>query len=258
MTAPNAKFRSAVKDAIKWIVACCLCPLALGWVTAASLAETSVVTANVTVARANGSPRTDTDNGIVVWLTPIPAQPAPVTRRNDAVRPRIVQKNKRFETRLLAVEVGSTVDFPNKDPFFHNVFSLFDGRKFDLGLYEAGANRSVKFDKAGICYIFCNIHSQMSAVVVVVDTPYFVKMDMPGEFRIEELPYGRYQLNVWAERCAPETLKAASRQITVDGPRVTLPPIQLRESRDLISVHQNKHGKDYEAPVFSSPIYTQP
>ena len=175
-----------------------------------------------------------------------------------AMRAELRQEHETFIPHTVAITRGSSVDFPNGDPFFHNVFSLFDGRKFDLGLYEAGANRSVKFDKAGICYIFCNIHSQMSAVVVVVDTPYFVKMDMPGEFRIEELPYGRYQLNVWAERCAPETLKAASRQITVDGPRVTLPPIQLRESRDLITVHPNKHGKDYETPVFSSPIYTQP
>jgi len=174
------------------------------------------------------------------------------------VHPKIVQKNKRFETRLLAVEVGSTVDFPNDDPFFHNVFSLYNGKKFDLGLYEAGATKSVAFNKPGVCFIFCNIHSQMSAVVVVVDTPYFVRMDMAGEFRISELPYGRYQLNVWAERCSPQMLEAASRQITVDGPRITLAPIQLRESRDLITVHQNKHGKDYETPVFSSPIYNHP
>jgi plastocyanin len=247
-----------MRDAFKWILVCSLCALALGWVTAASLAENSAVTGNVSLLRPNGTPRTDTDTGIVVWLSPVSGQAAPQAVRPGAVRPKIIQKNKRFETRLLAVEVGSTVDFPNHDPFFHNVFSLFDGKKFDLGLYEAGATRHVKFNRAGICYIFCNIHSQMSAVVVVVETPYFMRMDMAGEFRLADVPPGRYQFNVWAERCSPETLKAASRQITVDGPRVALGTIQLRESRDLISVHQNKHGKDYETPVFSSPIYTQP
>src|SRR5262249_1128729 len=148
-----------------------------------------------------------------------------------------------------AVEVGTMVDFPNLDPFFHNVFSLFDGKRFDLGLYEAGATRSVRFNKAGVCYVFCNIHSQMSAVVVVVDTPYFVHLKAPGEFRISELPLGRYQLNVWAERCSPETLKAASRRINVDGTRANVGAITLKESRDLMTSHSNKYGKDYETPV---------
>jgi hypothetical protein len=125
-------------------------------------------------------------------------------------------------------------------------------------LYEAGATKFVKFSRTGVCYIFCNIHSQMSAVVVVVDTPHFVRMEMAGEFQISDLSPGRYQLNVWAERCSPQALKEASRQITVDGPRIALGTIKLRESRDLITVHQNKHGKDYEKPVFSSPIYAQP
>ena len=245
-----------MRDAIKWILACLLCPLALGWVMAAGPAETSTVTGSVKLLRPDGAPRTDSDTGIVVWLTPVPRQPVPI--RSGAIHPQIIQRNKRFETRLLAVQVGSIVDFPNKDPFFHNVFSKFDGKRFDLGLYEAGATKGVTFNKAGVCYIFCNIHSQMSAVVVVVDTPYFVRMDTPGEFRIPELPYGRYQLEVWAERCSPEILKAASREINIDGPRATLGTIPLRESRDLITVHQNKHGGDYETPVFSSPIYNQP
>ena len=232
--------------------------LLLGWVTAAGVVNTSVVTGNVSMIRANGSARTDSDTGIVIWLTPVPNRPAAAPdSRNNGVRPRIVQKDKRFQTRLLAVEVGTVVDFPNQDPFFHNVFSRFDGKVFDLGLYEAGRTKSVTFNKPGVCYIFCNIHSRMSAVVVVVESPYFVRLTSPGEFRINELPFGRYQLNVWAERCSPETLKAASRQIVIDGTQTTLGTIALKETRDLITVHTNKHGKDYDAPVFSNPIYTQ-
>jgi len=248
-----------VKDAVQWILAFCLCVLAFVCLSAASMRETATVTGNVRLVRANGSPRTDSDTGIVIWMTPVPNQTITAsTKRSDAVRPKIIQKNKRFETRLLAVERGAIVDFPNHDPFFHNVFSLFEGKRFDLGLYEAGTTKSVTFDRAGICYIFCNIHSQMSAVVVVVDSPYFVRLNTAGEFRIPELSPGRYQLNVWAERCSPAALKAASRQITVEGPLTTLGTIELRESRDLVTAHQNKHGKDYETPVFSGPIYTQP
>src|SRR5688572_30590325 len=100
--------------------------LLLGWVTAAGVVSTSVVTGNVSMIRANGSARTDSDTGIVIWLTPVPNRPAAAPdSRNNGVRPRIVQKDKRFQTRLLAVEVGTVVDFPNQDPFFHNVFSRF-------------------------------------------------------------------------------------------------------------------------------------
>jgi len=246
---------------MKWIVAGCVSTLLAGLltVTAGGFVETSTVSGNVTLVRSNGSVRTDNDTGIVVWLTPVSSQPSlPSGERSADVRPKIVQRNKRFETRVLAVEVGTTVDFPNRDPFFHNVFSLFDGKRFDLGLYEAGTTKSVQFNKAGVCYVFCNIHSQMSAVVVVVETPYFVRLNAPGEFRISELPLGRYQLNVWAERCSPETLKAASRRISVDGASTNVAAITLKESRDLMTSHSNKYGKDYETPVFSSPLYSLP
>jgi len=245
---------------MKWIMAGFVSTLLAGLltVTAGGLAETSIVSGSVLLVRSNGSVRSDNDTGIVVWLTPIPNQlQSPSGDRSTGVRPKIVQKNKRFETRLLAVEVGTTVDFPNHDPFFHNVFSLFDGKRFDLGLYEAGATKSVRFNTAGVCYVFCNIHSQMSAVVVVVETPYFVRLNAPGEFRISELPPGRYQLNLWAERCSAETLKAASRQITVDG-AINVGALTLKESQTLMTGHSNKYGKDYETPVFSSPLYTLP
>lgn len=231
----------------------------LGWLTAAVFGQGSVVSGRVTLFRADGKMRTDNNAGVVVWLTPLSAERTTATgKRNVSPRPKIIQRNKRFETRVLAVEVGSMVDFPNLDPFFHNVFSLFDGKRFDLGLYEAGSTKSVRFDSPGVCYIFCNIHSQMSAAVVVVDSPYFVLLSTPGEFRISQAPSGRYQLNVWAERCSAESLKAASRQITVEGASTSLETIRLQESRDLATIHANKYGQPYETPVFSSPIYVQP
>jgi hypothetical protein len=169
-----------------------------------------------------------------------------------------VQRDKRFETRVLAVEVGTTVDFPNKDPFFHNVFSEYDGQRFDLQLYEANTTRQMRFTKPGVCYLFCNIHSQMSAAIIVVDTPHFFVLNGPGEFRITDVPPGRYQLNVWAERCSPETLRKASRTVTVEEGSTTVGLIALQQSREGAAGHSNKYGKSYDTPVFSSPIYTQP
>ena len=243
---------------MKAIVISCVCALLLGWLTAAGLADVSTVTGSVNLVRAKDAKRSEGDTGVVVWLSPVPKRSATGTGGAGPARQKIVQKNKRFQTSLLAVEVGSIVDFPNEDPFFHNVFSYFDGKRFDLLLYEAGASRHVQFNKAGVCYIFCNIHPQMSAVVVVVDTPYFTVMKGSGEFRISELPLGRYQLNFFAERCSPETLKAASRQVNVEGTPLNLGTITLQESRDIIAVHTNKYGKDYDTPVFSSPIYARP
>jgi plastocyanin len=227
-------------------------------ITAASITEGATVKGLVRVSGPNGEPRSGRETGIVVWLSPLSSQPGASPRNSEAPRSKIVQRNKRFETRLLAVQVGSVVEFPNLDPFFHNVFSLFDGKQFDLGLYEAGSTRSVRFDRPGVCFIFCNIHSQMSAAVVVVDTPYFTVLNTPGEFEIPRVPAGRYQLNVWAERCSPETLKEFSRPVTIAEDSAFVGAIQLRESRQVVGGHSNKYGKDYDPQVFSSPIYARP
>src|SRR3989440_7930732 len=96
--------------------------------------------------------------------------------------------------------MGSAVDFPNKDPFFHNVFSLFEGKRFDLGLYEAGSTRSVVFNRTGVSYIFCNIHPEMSAVAVALKTPYYGISDRRGVITIPNVPAGNYDLERTHER----------------------------------------------------------
>src|SRR5256885_8877747 len=110
-------------------------------------------------------------------------------------RARLAQHNKSFEPHVVVVPVGSVVAFPNRDPWFHNVFSLFEGKRFDLGLYEAGTSRAVHFDRPGISYIFCNIHPQMSAVVVTLNTPYWTFSDRNGHVTIANVPVGRYALH---------------------------------------------------------------
>jgi plastocyanin len=229
------------------------------WVSAAVSAGAAQVTAQVTVAAANGAGRANRDVSVVFWLTPLTNQTVPRPSGQDRLpHPRLIQKNKLFDPHVLVVQVGSLVDFPNHDPFFHNVFSLFDGKRFDLGLYEAGSTRSVLFDRAGICYIFCNIHPQMSAIVVVVDTPYFVVSDARGEIAIPQVPPGRYQLNFWEEHCAPQILKELSRQVTVGEDATSLGSIHLQESNEPVTAHVNKYGKPYDPGVFSSPLYVQP
>ena len=111
--------------------------------------------------------------------------------------------------------VGSSVDFPNLDPFFHNVFSLFNGKRFDLGLYEGHSHRSVQFDREGVSYIFCNIHPDMGAVVVALNTPYYAVSTDNGTLTLHDVPRGRYRLNVWAENAPVERLNALSRIVEV-------------------------------------------
>jgi plastocyanin len=193
----------------------------------------------------------------VVWLVPItsPDIDPPAVKPVEAV---LRQKNKAFEPHLLVVTKGSTVQFPNLDPWFHNVFSLFNGKKFDLGLYEAGTTRTVHFDRQGVSYIFCNIHPEMSAVVVVVSSPYYGAATKSGDFAIVGVPPGRYTLHVWAENSLPETLEGLSREVELNGTMRSMGTLRVREAEVAKQQHKNKYGQDYEPPSPSNPVYTQP
>ena len=128
----------------------------------------------------------------VVWLEVPGTARAP--RSADAV---LDQRDVQFLPRVLAVQVGSTVKFPNSDRVFHNVFSYHDGTKFDLGLYPVGAVKDVPFNRPGLSRVFCNIHPQMSAYVMVVDTPFFAVSDRAGRFTIANVPRGAYRYHAW-------------------------------------------------------------
>src|SRR5882757_7724831 len=149
---------------------------------------------------------------VVVWLTPLGTTPIPPPPPQTSPIPQLVQKDKSFQPSLLVIQAGGQVEFPNHDPFFHNVFSLFDGKRFDLGLYESGTTQFVKFDKPGISFIFCNIHAQMSAVVIALNTPYYAISDGRGELSIPNVPPGRYELQIFHTSVAPDALRAMSRE----------------------------------------------
>jgi plastocyanin len=204
----------------------------------------------------NGKNMPDASNA-VVWLTPLNPSDAKPTVGAGMPHPKLVQHNKHFEPHVVVVRVGSSVEFPNRDPFFHNVFSLFEGKRFDLGLYEAGTTRDVWFDRPGISYIFCNIHPEMSAVVIAVETPYYGISNRRGEVQISRVPAGRYLLRVWSEASLPDDLKGQARDITISETTFSLGTIRLIETPPAVA-HKNKYGQEYEPPSPSSPAYVRP
>jgi plastocyanin len=128
---------------------------------------------------------------VVVWVDA--PSPAKASERKQVLD----QRNLNFYPHVLVVQVGSTVEFPNHDRVFHNVFSFHDGRRFDLGLYPTGTARRITFDKPGLSMLFCNIHPQMSAYIMAVDSAYFAVSDDKGSFTIHDVPAGTHTYHAW-------------------------------------------------------------
>jgi plastocyanin len=195
---------------------------------------------------------------VVVWLKPLDSAVLKSSGINPLLhdvagdpsgkRPQVIQRNKSFHPHLTVVRVGSVVDFPNHDPFFHNVFSLFDGKRFDLGLYEAGATNSVRFDHVGVSYLFCNIHPEMSAVVVAVDTPFYGVSDKAGNIALANVPDGKYEVHVWYERSSPGSLKELTRLVQLSSESRDLGTITVQQDPSFTPAHKNKYGQDYAPP----------
>jgi plastocyanin len=198
-----------------------------------------------------------------VWLTPITGAGGEAStattswRGSPAQNPRLVQKNKSFEPHILVVPAGSMVEFPNHDPFFHNVFSLFESKRFDLGLYEAGTSRMVRFDRPGISYIFCNIHPEMSAVVITLATPLDAISNRDGQLSLAGVPYGRYMLHVWSEGMGPENQQPFTREITIGENATSLGVIRVPEATGQRMAHKNKYGREYDEPAPNNSVYEQ-
>jgi plastocyanin len=205
----------------------------------------------------NGRNKSDASK-VVVWLTPLGTTPALAAPPQQTLQiPQLIQKDKSFHPSLLVIPAGGQVEFPNHDPFFHNVFSLFDGKRFDLGLYESGSTQFVRFDKPGISFIFCNIHPEMSAVVIAVNTPYYAISNWRGEISLRNVVPGRYQMHVFHPSVSPDRLRAAEREITVTGGDTSFGTFSLPES-SLETAHKNKYGRDYDRPDPDSPAYARP
>ena len=198
-------------------VAVVIVALAIGSVAGAQ--NTGTVTGTVTLTTASRAPLGTSAYGrrgvapkpasvgpetrkVVVFLSGVkpPAPPAPM-------RVSIVQRGEQFLPPVTAVTVGSTVDFPNEDPFFHNVFSLSRARTFDLGRYPSGESRARTFPREGIVKVYCDIHSHMSALIMVLDHPWFTIPTEAGAFTLPPVPPGEYTLVAWHERIGEQRQK---------------------------------------------------
>ena len=186
----------------------------------------------------DGKPRADASN-VVVWIEGIPAGADAKAQMKSA--------SKRFDPHVVVVPKNATVEFPNADPIYHNVFSVSAGNRFDLGLYRSGASKSKKFEEPGLVRIYCNIHPQMIGFVMVVDSGAVAVTGPDGSFRLDNVPAGAHTLKAWHEEgteiSQPVAVKAGGE-----------PPLELRidVSGAPPPPHKNKYGKDYKPPVGES------
>src|SRR6202789_4484820 len=181
----------------------------------------------------------------VIWLEPLAGTLAvPFIPHGPYT---LMQKNRMFLPHLQVIPVGAVVKFPNADPFFHNVFSLFDGKRFDLGLYEAGQSKSVTFSREGVSYIFCNIHPEMSAVVLALSTPLYAVADANDSFVIRNIPSGDYKMHLWIEGMPQSVLDGLTRLVRLPARDVDLGTLSVPAARDGIVIHTNEFGNAYDS-----------
>jgi plastocyanin len=180
----------------------------------------------------------------VFWLNPLQQTPAAPFLPEQHYT--LMQKNRMFKPHLLIIPVGGVVQFPNADPFFHNVFSLYNGKRFDLGLYEAGSTKSVTFSREGVSYIFCNIHPEMSAVILTIATTLFAKADSHGVLHLANVPPGDYEMHIWIEGVAQPALNRITRRVHLTSGTGDLGTVEVPADLLNLKTHTNMFGQPYE------------
>lgn len=190
------------------------------------------IAGSVTVKK-DGADRADRSN-VVVYIESMTKKYAALKK----VRA-MAQRDKSFAPNVIAITKGSSVDFPNEDKFFHNVFSLSEGNTFDLGLYRAGESKSVTFERTGIVDVYCNIHPQMWAQILVLENPFFTTTNADGSFELPKVPAGTYTVAAWMRGGSP-----VRQQVKVEpGKRATV-SFEVAEGAKS-KPHTNKEYKPY-------------
>lgn len=179
------------------VLAAAACAL-VGLSPATASAKGGSVTGSVTVKQKGlfGTSSKKDRSGVVVYLENVPGPPPARALQTQ----KLAQRDKQFAPRIIAVMKGAAVEFPNDDKMFHNVFSLSQAAKFDLGLYKSGTSKTVTFDRAGSVDIYCNIHPEMAATIKVVDGGWFAVTGPDGSFRLDDVPPGTYPVVGWIAR----------------------------------------------------------
>jgi plastocyanin len=202
--------------------------------TIASPALAGTVRGRVQVQDKGAKPAPDLSD-VVVWIDGVKG-------RSRAPNARMTMKNKQFLPHVVVVPVGGTVEFPNEDPIFHNVFSVSGDNRFDLQLYKRPKSGTWTFQKPGVVRVYCNIHPQMSAVVVVREGPHFTKAAADGTFTLEGVPAGKHVVKAWHERSGE-----AATEVTVTADGSATADLRLDASSFKRVQHKNKFGRDYES-----------
>ena len=202
----------------------------------ASLSAQGAVSGRISISERSGEQTTDFSS-TVIYLTPKDsASPRPRPTRGA-----IAMNGRAFVPRVRVVTPGSRVDFPNQDPFSHNIFSSAPGASFDLGLYPAGKSKDAPFRRPGAYAVYCNIHPRMTAFVVVAPSQWHAQAGNDGRWTIDGVPVGDYTLTVWHERAKSAT---TSITVAVTGLRDLTTALDARGYR--FAEHKNKFGRDYD------------
>jgi len=200
---------------------------------AAAPAAAGTVRGRVALVEKDGRAGTDAGDA-VVWIEGPKVRPRPAAAR-------VVMRNKTFAPRVVVVPVGGTVEFPNDDPVFHNVFSVSGENRFDLDLYKKPKSGAQRFERPGLVRVYCNIHPQMSAFVLVRDNPYWTRPAADGSFAIGDVPAGDWVIKAWHERSGE-----AAQPVSVGAEGAVEASLRLDGSRCKRAPQKNKFGKDYE------------
>lgn len=216
-----------------WVNLLLASALALG--PAVAQAQGSV-TGRVSITERAGEQTTDLGN-TVIYLE----RQGGATPRSVPTNTSIAMNQRTFVPRVRVVTQGSKVEFPNQDPFSHNIFSTTPGTTFDLGLYPSGRSRDATFRRVGEFPVYCNIHPRMTAYVVVAPSPYYAMAGADGRYTISGVPAGDYALTVWHER-APKV----EQRVTVTANGVAVPDVALDARGFRFVQHMNKHGREYD------------
>ena len=211
--------------------------LALFAITLGSLSSAGDIVGRVELTEKGGKKATDLSD-VVIYVESSKTRPKPGKEV-------LAMKSKAFAPHVLAIGTGTTVEFPNEDPILHNVFSV-SGEGFDLGLYKRPKSGSRTFDKPGVYTLYCNIHPQMSATVVVRDNPYFTVAARDGSFKIAGVPAGEYKLVAYHERSG----EGAPVAVKVSPTGETTANLSLDAASYKRVAHKNKYGKAYGKEVY--------
>jgi plastocyanin len=216
---------------MRWIVVLAL--VSLGLPTSQRPVGGGRVAGRVTIIEKNNKPSPDLGSAVLYLEAAGPAA-APATLD-------ITINEKVYRPRVVVAPVGSTVRFPNTDPFDHNVFSASEPSQFDLGLYGRGEAKSYTFTHPGLVRVYCNVHPRMVAYVVITANRYYAQPGVDGSFAIENVPPGHYRLHAWHERIAAEVVK----DVTVTAAGAGDLQVELNARGYRWQPHKNKYGRDY-------------